>query len=738
MRKLLVVIFAVLPLFCVKAAESDKARTEWMAGFVKMEAADRVAEKNPAAAIEQYRTALEVFDTVRRKYPQWNPTLLNYRVNYCQQKIQELTRKLDSQSNTMSREELVQLSNQKSRELQVLESANRELKSRVELLTEALQRARAESAKASNTEGAMASLASANANLKKQNEELALKLQAAEQRATAGANSEHYRQEAENMRVRVTQLEHELSNAKNNASIQETRRIAAERDLQTLLEKKDGMESALKTANALAESRKADNETLLNAQKSLKAKVAELEAFCAQIKTDLESQKKLLAQKQLENDELRYLRLADEKNLAEIKEDAEKNSAFATEAINLRKENIVLHDHLKQAQTQLAAATAELQKVKNDASKDRTKLILNEEQNNELTAAVARINTKLLQTEQQNVKLNAQITELTMLLENSRGKESSYENVISEKQKEIARLADVEKRLLEQMNLVRAQERQIAELRSGHENAAAEASKEAANIAHSKSQAIARLEQEKQALNLQLSDAQKKIAELKAAIKQDEQQFSIADKKSVETPTPVAESSAKNANDAERLSKVNALLQQGADAERQGKLEAAQFNYQKALELDNDNKTALQRLGLIAASLGNDAEAVKQLKMAFKHDPDDIETLVALGFATARLGQPDWAVSYLGRAAALEPDNAEAARFYGAALSTMGWTQAAEKQLVRAYNLDQKDPEAPFNLAVLYVTANPPDIANARKWYAIAIENGAERDPGMDKILIKK
>ena len=208
-RILVVILFILLPLFVI-SAESDNARTEWMAGFVKMETADRIAEKNPAAAIEQYKAALEVFDAVRRKHPQWNPSLLNYRVNYCQQKVLELTRKLDSLSNTMNREELLQLSNQKSRELQVLESANRELKSRVELLTEALQRARAESAKASNAEGTMAALASANENLKKQNEELALKLRAAEQRARPSADSEKYRQEAENLRTRNAQLEHEV------------------------------------------------------------------------------------------------------------------------------------------------------------------------------------------------------------------------------------------------------------------------------------------------------------------------------------------------------------------------------------------------------------------------------------------------------------------------------------------------------------------------------------------------
>ena len=70
-----------------------------------------------------------------------------------------------------------------------------------------------------------------------------------------------------------------------------------------------------------------------------------------------------------------------------------------------------------------------------------------------------------------------------------------------------------------------------------------------------------------------------------------------------------------------------------------------------------------------------------------------------------------------------------------AALFNMGWTEAAATRLLEAHRLKPDDPEAPFNLAVLYATAKQPDYQEASKWYKIAINNGAQHDPGLDRVL---
>ena len=147
------IAFAFLSLLpCAAAVKVEQARAEWMGGFQKMENADKAVESNVVGALELYREALAVFEDVRRKYPQWNPTLLNYRVNYCQQKIHDLEQKLESQANTLSAEELLALTKRQAKQLQENENARKELAERVNFLTESLQRAREEAAKGAGYE----------------------------------------------------------------------------------------------------------------------------------------------------------------------------------------------------------------------------------------------------------------------------------------------------------------------------------------------------------------------------------------------------------------------------------------------------------------------------------------------------------------------------------------------------------------------------------------------------------
>jgi len=180
---------------------------------------------------------------------------------------------------------------------------------------------------------------------------------------------------------------------------------------------------------------------------------------------------------------------------------------------------------------------------------------------------------------------------------------------------------------------------------------------------------------------------------------------------------------------------INGFLRQGVDAEKNKRLEAALWNYEKVLELDPDNGIALKRLGLMAANRGDDAKTAQYLRKAFRFDTDDTELLLALGFSMINLDQPYWALADLGRAVALQPQNPVIARLFGVALVRMGWRQAAEKQFLQAYELNKKDPEVAFNLAVLCLTDTPARKAEAAKWYGLAVANGAEKDPRLEQAL---
>ena len=76
--------------------------------------------------------------------------------------------------------------------------------------------------------------------------------------------------------------------------------------------------------------------------------------------------------------------------------------------------------------------------------------------------------------------------------------------------------------------------------------------------------------------------------------------------------------------------------------------------YSQVLANEPQNTMALQRLGIIAATSGNDAETIKYLEQSFKQNPDDADTLLALGTAMVRQSKPDLAISMLSRAVALD------------------------------------------------------------------------------------
>lgn len=235
-------------------------------------------------------------------------------------------------------------------------------------------------------------------------------------------------------------------------------------------------------------------------------------------------------------------------------------------------------------------------------------------------------------------------------------------------------------------------------------------------------------------LNSKLEQEESRRKALEVALIQKEAES----RKAVVSPQPPASAvpspsesnqAALNRSYTEKEVLLNGFLRQALDAEKNQKTEAAVWNYQKVLDLEPSHLLALKRLGLIAANNGNDEDTVKYLKLAFRYDPDDADVLLALGYAMMNLRQPEWAFSYLGRAVALEPANPTLSRLFGGALVDMGWTQAAENQFVKALQLNPKDPHSAFNLAVLCATANPPKMAEAKKWYDQAIRNGAEKDP---------
>ena len=1061
---LLILFFATMGLH---GADNDKAaqsaRSEWMGGFAKLEAADQAFQANAPAALGMYKEALEVFESVRRKYPQWNPSLLNYRINYCQQKIGELERKLETQANKLSNEELLELTKNQSRKLKDLEAQNNELEVRVKFLSDALLRAREEAAKSSTLENTATALATARANLERKVSELEVRLKDYEKKVAQlqSDNTEvvKLRKEFEKTKVRAERAEETLRTTSAEKQSNEREIEKLKQAMELLTKHKNELDALLKTAKELADAR--GNE-LADAKRSIKVqeeRVAAKEKLVISRDEELARVRKQLDAQQSENEELKRLRKTDSAVMDEFRKG--KASAAAVESDNKRMKAELerLNERFNAISSELKERETELERIRKALEKERANGILKDEKNAELVGEVSQLRNKNYLAENANLKLSMELKEAKIIQEKANSDIRSANGRIKKAEEQEKELTDTQARLKTQIELSKKQEEQLstqkndlakmgrenkeiqvkldeslrlsaklqtrismlekqlnatkenvdnakkilvyekelAELRekntklqesigalrkenadkereynestqrmkNSSERALADKEKELRKASEASEKALADKEKEfrkakeasekvlvgkekelrkaKEAFEKALADKEKEIdeirnrlklasakesadkdKELKAITKQLEEaaaketvkdtavkteierlkkqiaelEKSIAEKdrnaaelekskselerlksglerektelkdkideqqnelvklkrdsdeakaataknkelenqllfvmnelgiknKSIEqneklaaereafykqqlkerdemlnsyknsdenkawlekikalnakieseakrrmaleatlvdlqakledyteSEATKAKSESENKTDSgstaaqeadfrisrerERKKMVANYLRQGSDSELQNKPEAAMFNYQKALELDSDNVIALQRLGIIAARQGNDRDTVKYLKQAFRFDTDNLDTLLALGFAQARLGEASWAVAYLGRAVALNPDNAYAAKIYGSALFNLGWTQAAETQLKTAYRLDPKSPEAPYNLAVLYATAEKPDFKEAAKWYKIAIANGAQRDPGLDATL---
>ena len=76
---------AVLTCLPLCAGESDPARRAWMNGYDAMTQAEKAQENHAdLAALHGYEKALDIFVKVQKQYPNWNTSLITYRIEYCQ------------------------------------------------------------------------------------------------------------------------------------------------------------------------------------------------------------------------------------------------------------------------------------------------------------------------------------------------------------------------------------------------------------------------------------------------------------------------------------------------------------------------------------------------------------------------------------------------------------------------------------------------------------------------------
>lgn len=166
--------------------------------------------------------------------------------------------------------------------------------------------------------------------------------------------------------------------------------------------------------------------------------------------------------------------------------------------------------------------------------------------------------------------------------------------------------------------------------------------------------------------------------------------------------------------------------------------EAAEKKYLEVLKHDDKNVNTLGNLATIQLEMSHFDDAEKNLKTALSIAPDDAFCLSILGNLKFRQGKYDEALDALSRAAKADPQNAEIQNFLGLTLSQKGMRKAAETAFRKAIMLNPNYAGAQNNLAVFYLTEQPPELALARWHYEKAIAAGFPHNPELEKMLDEK
>jgi tetratricopeptide (TPR) repeat protein len=169
-----------------------------------------------------------------------------------------------------------------------------------------------------------------------------------------------------------------------------------------------------------------------------------------------------------------------------------------------------------------------------------------------------------------------------------------------------------------------------------------------------------------------------------------------------------------------------------------GQYDKAAAIYQTILQGDKTNVPALSGLAAVELEQNKLADAEQHLKMALAQNPNDTGSLCIYGYLKLRQQKTTDAFNALNHAAQLAPDNPQIQNYLGVAENRKGMRAEAKKAFLKAIEIDPAYGAAHNNLAVIYMTEQPPEAEIARFHYQKALENGQPRNPNLEKALAAK
>lgn len=182
---------------------------------------------------------------------------------------------------------------------------------------------------------------------------------------------------------------------------------------------------------------------------------------------------------------------------------------------------------------------------------------------------------------------------------------------------------------------------------------------------------------------------------------------------------------------------INTLLIRASEAYTNRDFATAAKTYEDALRAEPKNMDALIGLGMTHQRSGKFAESEAVLQKALAYDAEN--ALASYAMAVTYYKQERWknSMTFFEKSLDKNPQNASARHYLGmiATKLTPPLMERAEREFKTALAIDPDHGEAHFNLAVLYVTWDPPQWEKASAAYAAALKKGVKPDENLQRIL---
>lgn len=178
-----------------------------------------------------------------------------------------------------------------------------------------------------------------------------------------------------------------------------------------------------------------------------------------------------------------------------------------------------------------------------------------------------------------------------------------------------------------------------------------------------------------------------------------------------------------------------ALLEKANESLQNDNLTEAIASYEEVLRADPKNSSALIGLGAAKMRSRKYADAEVALKKCLAYEPDNDTAHFTLGITYFKQDRNKEAMSSFEKSLEKRPQNARTHHYLGIIATRMGLLDRAEREFKAALAIDPTYGDANFNLAVLYVSWDPPKWEQARANYADALKKGVKPDADLEKIL---